>query len=228
MSVKVQNGKIVEQGPRPQWSYPTNHPDFPGELITDDAVYRAGGLDSSSDTAGWFEVVDENKPTHDPVAENPPKPKPQSDWLIEPDRVVRTWNAPEPKPVQQRKAELREEAEDKHEAVLREGFADSDGVRWQATLAAQSIVLNLTQRIQEYRAGTMSTELPKGKAKARLRDAAGQIVEATPAKVIALAEQGDDFKEDADDRYEELVGQIMAAASHDDLNAVDVTTGWPS
>lgn len=125
------------------------------------------------------------------------------------------------------KQKKRSEATEQFQATLERGFTDSNGITWQATQAARDIVLDLTQRIQEYRAGTMSSPLPKGKAKARLRDAAGQPQEATPDEILAIAELGSDLKEDAQDRLEELVGQIMAATSHADLNAIDVTTGWP-
>ena len=228
MHVKIYNSKIIDKGPRPKWRYPSNHPDYPGELVTNDAVYRAGGIDPALDAAGWFEVVDDGKPTHDPVTERPPKPKPQEQWTIETDRVIRTWYAPEPKPVSDRQTEMTRQAEQQYQEALRTGFTDADGIAWQATQAARDVVLDLTQRIQEFRAGTMSTELPKGKAKAKLKDAAGNPVEVTPTKVIALAEQGSDFKEDAQDHFEALVGQIMAATSHADLDAIDVTAGWPS
>ena len=94
MSAKVQNNTILETGRRPEWRYPLDHATNPGEIITDDSIYRAGGIDPESDAAGWYTISDENKPSFDPATEHPPQPKPQSEWEIKSDRVVRTWNAP--------------------------------------------------------------------------------------------------------------------------------------
>jgi len=132
-----------------------------------------------------------------------------------------------PKTVDQRKDELRAQAAEQYQDTLDTGFTDANGITWQATQAARDRVLNLTQRIQEYRAGKMSTALPKGKDKARLFDADGNPQYATPDEIIALAEQGGDFKEDAADRLEQLLGEIAAATSHDELDAIDTSAGWP-
>lgn len=126
-----------------------------------------------------------------------------------------------------RKREMRLAARRHSDRVLSEGFKDSDGIRWPATDRARKRVLELTQRIQEHRDGQIDTPLPKGKDKARLWDADGGTRKVEPDKLVELAELGSDFKEDAEDRLEELLESIEAAESHDDLDAIDVESGWP-
>ena len=227
MHAKVQDNTILETGRRPEWRYPQDHATNPGEIITDDTIYRAGGIDPEPDAAGWFEVSDEDKPTYNLATEHPPQPKPQSEWQIKLDRVVRMWNAPESKTVAERQNQLSSQAESQYNTVLRNGFDDGTGTIWPATNDARSRILDLTQRIQEFRAGTMSTELPKGKTTIRLQNVAGAMHDADASKIIELADKGSDFKEDANDQLEKLIGQIQAATSHADLDAVDVASGWP-
>ena len=227
MHVKVQSTTILETGRRPEWRYPQDHDTYPGESITDDAIYRAGGIHPSPDAAGWYEVSDENKPSHDPATEKPPKPKPQSKWVIKSDRVVRTWNAPEAKTVDERKNYLSSQAQGQFNAAIRNGFTDSDGVTWSAAGDARQRVMDLTQRIQEYRAGKMASALPNGKSTVKLRDVNNQPHDADPDKIVALAEQGSDFVDQAEDRLGELIASIEAATSHSDLDNVNVTAGWP-
>ena len=230
MSAKIQNNTILEINTRPIWRYPANHSTNPGEIITDDSIYRAGGINPESNTAGWFEISDENKPSFNSVTEKPPQPKPQSEWEIKSDRVVRTWNAPVAKTVDERKSQLSSQAQDQYNTVLRNGFDDGTGRVWPATKDARDRILDLTQHIQEFRAGTMANELPGSQAKTtvRLQDTLGNPVNADSNKIIELADKGSNFKEDAQDRLEQLIGQIRAALSHADLNQIDITTGWPT
>jgi len=136
--------------------------------------------------------------------------------------------APPQPSIAERKAAMQADTEAQYQRTLEAGFTDGDGTTWQVTQAARDRVLDLTQRIQEYRAGKINTELPKGKDKVRLYDADGNPHEVAADEIISLAEQGGDFKEDAQDRRAELMEQIEAAASHDDLDAIDPRTGWPS
>mgnify|MGYP006429041095 CR=1 FL=1 len=228
MSVKVQNNTILKTGRRPEWRYPSDHATNPGEVITNDSIYRAGGIDPEPDAAGWYTISDENKPSYDSATEKPPQPKAISEWEIKSDRVVRTWDAPETKTVAERQNQLSSQAESQYNTVLRNGFDDGTGTVWPATNDARSRILDLTQHIQEFRAGTMSTELPKGKTTIRLQDVTGAMHDADASKIIELADKGSDFKEDAQDRLEQLIGQIQAAASHADLDAISIDTGWPS
>jgi len=121
-----------------------------------------------------------------------------------------------------------QEARKQYQAVLERGFTDANGVTWQATQDARDRVLDLTQRIQEYRAGKVSSALPNGKTSVKLTDASGARHDADANQIVSIAEQGSDFKDTAEDRLEELLGQIEAATSHSDLDAIDVTSGWPS
>lgn len=122
MVAKVQNNTILEVGKRPTWRYPQDHATNPGETITDEAVYRAGGLDPSPDAAGWYPISDEDKPAHEPATEHPPKPKPQSEWIIKDDRVVRMWNAPTAKPFDEVLTERIRSVEKQHQSILNGGF----------------------------------------------------------------------------------------------------------
>ena len=228
INAKVQNNTILVTGRRPEWRYPANHPNHPGEIITDDSIYRAGGISPEPNTAGWFEISDENKPTFDPVKEKPPRSKPETDWVIETDRVVRTWNAPEPKTIDERKNQLQAQAREQYNTILENGFTDSNGVTWQAIDAARDKILDLTQRIQEFREGNVASALPQNKTTIKLRDAAGAPQDVDATKILQLAEQGSDFKDAAEDRLEQLIGQIQAATSHGELDAINIDTGWPS
>ena len=127
----------------------------------------------------------------------------------------------------QRKSDLRALAGRQYTDTLNAGFVALDGTRWPMTEGAKGRVLELTQRIQEHRAGKTSTPLPNGKDKARLWDAEGNRHLLTPDEIINISEQGTDFKDEAEDRLEELLWAIETAASHDELGGVDVTTGWP-
>jgi len=127
----------------------------------------------------------------------------------------------------ERKAAMQEQAQSEFDQVMLRGFADDDGVRWSTTGDARNKVLKLTQRIQEHRDGEVSSALPRAKATVRLIDATNTSRDADPAKIKALAEKGDDFIDETEDRLVQLLGEIGAAALHDDLDAVDVTAGWP-
>mgnify|MGYP006427108607 CR=1 FL=1 len=228
MYAKIQDTTILETGRRPEWRYPADHDTNPGEIITDDSIYRAGGIDPEPDAPGWHEVSDENKPSHDPATEKSPQPKPQSEWQIKSDRVVRTWNAPIAKTVAERQNQLSSQAQSQFNATLQQGFTDSDGVRWQAISVARDKILDLTQRIQEFRAGNVTSALPQSKTSVKLTDATGAPQDVGETKILQLAELGSDFKDAAEDRLEQLIGQIMAAQSQGDLDVIDVTTGWPT
>jgi len=126
----------------------------------------------------------------------------------------------------QRKDELKARALDQYHQTLADGFTDDSGVLWSATPDARGRVIELTQRIQEYRSGNTATELPNGKTTVRLRDASGAPHDVTAAGILALAENGDNFKDKAQDRLEEIYGQIDAATTHDELDAIDPASGW--
>ena len=130
--------------------------------------------------------------------------------------------------VDQRQVTMQQQAKQQYQSTLETGFTDGNGITWQATDDARNRILDLTQRIQEFRAGKMSSALPNGKSVAKLRDASGVIQSMTPDQIIAIAEQGSDFKDTAEDQLETLIGQIQAATSHNELNQIDLTTGWPS
>ena len=93
----------------------------------------------------------------------------------------------------QRKDDLHAQAMAQYHETLASGFDDGTGTMWAATGDARDRVLDLTQRIQEYRAGKAASPLPNGKSTVRLRDANNQPHEKGPDEIVMLAEQGSDF-----------------------------------
>ena len=120
------------------------------------------------------------------------------------------------------------EVEAQYAQTLETGFTDADGTRWQANKAARDKILDLTQRIQEHRAGNVASALPQSKTSVKLTDATGAIQDVSETKILQLAELGSDFKDAAEDRLEQLISQIRTAQSHSDLDNINVTTGWPT
>ena len=133
-----------------------------------------------------------------------------------------------PEPLAQLKKAKQREAEIQYAQTLETGFTDANGTRWQAIDAARDKILDLTQRIQEFRAGNVASALPQGKTTIKLTDATAAPRDVTETKILQLAELGSDFKDAAEDRLEQLIGQIQAAASQADLDAIDATSGWPN
>jgi len=131
-----------------------------------------------------------------------------------------------PQEVNKRRQQMAREANAEYQRVLAEGFTDADGVSWPVNEQARSRVLDLTQHIQEFRAGKVANELPGGRSSVTLRDASNTPRQASADKIVALAEQGAEFKEDAQDNLESLLASIEAATSQSDLDAIDVTDGW--
>jgi len=136
--------------------------------------------------------------------------------------AIEEWDLKKDRTVEQRKAYLREQVPGQYDATLRNGFDDGSGVVWSATSDARDRILELTQRIQEYRAGKVATELPNGKSTVRLFDVDGVARDVGADKIVALTEQGDDFKDNARERRDELYASIAAAASHGDLDAISI------
>ncbi|MFB6215001.1 MAG: hypothetical protein ABEI54_03940, partial [Candidatus Bipolaricaulia bacterium] len=158
MYAKVSADKIIETGNRPNWYYPKDHDTYPGDLITDDSIYRKGGLTEGS--AGWFLVSDEEKPNYNPETENPPEPKPKNQWRIESDRVVRTWSAPEAKSLSNRKDYLLARADDKYLDSLSRGFAYDNGIFRADIPERRQRLQELVAQINAYRNGDAANKLP--------------------------------------------------------------------
>ena len=130
--------------------------------------------------------------------------------------------------VSERQSTMQGQAQQQFQETLETGFTDANGVRWQANKAARDKILDLTQRIQEFRAGNVASALPQSKTSVKLTDATGAIQDVGETKILQLAELGSDFKDAAEDRLEQLISQIRLAKSQDDLDDINVTTGWPT
>lgn len=209
MYANVENNQVTGLRRRPKWLDQDGNPISDAKLI-DENIYP---------------VVRED-PDYDPKTQRK-RQKPMDQWEVKSDHVFVPYEV-EDKSVEERQKALKRRAERQLQSVLEAGYADSDDVRWPLTPNARERVLELTQRIQEYRDGKVSTELPNGKDKARLWDAEGNRHRLTPDEIVAISERGTDFKDQAEDRLEELLDQIEAAESHDDLDEIDVESGWPS
>lgn len=94
MYAKIVNNEIIKLGSRPSWYYPKNHPNYPGEQITDDSVFIQGGLIPDPGASCFYPISNEEKPTHDPEIEYIPKQKTQNEWEIKSDRVIIKWDMP--------------------------------------------------------------------------------------------------------------------------------------
>ena len=211
---KVQNGTILQTGTRPTWRYPQDHEANPGEAITDDSVYRAGGLDPSPDAVGWYPVSDENKPLHDPAREHPPKPQTDSQWMVEADRVVRTWNAPLAKTLDQVKQDKRGAIDQQYAQALRQG-ASWNGTSWTATDVGRDTLIELHEVAQEENKSVTVLDA----------NGAGHTLSATDLDNLRAA--GRVYRQGARENRLALHGQVDAAGSVGDVVAVDETAGWP-
>jgi len=85
------------------------------------------------------------------------------------------------------------------------------------------------QRVAEIVLGVVvEGRLPKGKPSVALTDLTGAKHQMSVTEVKQLARAASDFIEDTDDRYEELAAEIVGAATEEDLDTIDITTGWPT
>lgn len=123
--------------------------------------------------------------------------------------------------VAERRQTLKGQAREQYAATLAHGFADSNGTRWAATAEAREKTSLLVLRM------TAGNGLPNGKPKIRLRDANNVPHDLTGNEIKTLAEQGSDFQDQAEDHLEQLYADIDTAETHADLDAIDVTSGWP-
>ena len=202
----------------PSTDAPLRHgPAKPSKQLSIDAVDRRQRPPSIIGT------IPDNEPIADGMTEI--SQKEHSDLLAD----FQAWrHAFDESQLEKRRSEMKSNAEQQYAQSLATGFNDSDGIQWQAIPAARDKILDLTQRIQEFRAGNVASALPQGKTTVKLTDATGSPQDVDETKILQLAELGSDHMDAAEDRLEELIAQIMAAQSQGDLDVIDVTTGWPT
>ena len=165
-------------------------------------------------------------PDNEPIAEGMTEISQQHHFNLLSD--FQAWrHAFEESQLEKRRSEMKSNAEAQYAQSLATGFTDSDGIQWQAIPAARDKILDLTQRIQEHRAGNVASALPQGKTSVKLTDATGAPQDVDEAKILQLAELGSDHMDAAEDRFKELSEQIMAATSHADLDVIDPESDWP-
>lgn len=124
-------------------------------------------------------------------------------------------------PFEQLRAEKLNNLAFQHQTVLKQGIT-FNGAKFPAQGPGR-------QRVAEIVLGiAVEGRLPKGKPSVALTDLAGAKHQMSPTEVKQLARAASDFIEDTDDRYEELAAEIAGAATEEDLDTIDITTGWPT
>lgn len=120
-----------------------------------------------------------------------------------------------------RKDIMREQADAEYQASLKRGFS-YDGGTFPATGPKRARVVELVAGINAGKG------LPQDKTAVRFRDLSDTAHDLSETGVIELGAAGSDLVDAADDRLEELYASIDAASSNADLDAIDVTSGWPN
>jgi len=156
------------------------------------------------------------------------RPNHQKGYVEAPDDVVvgfvqnddGTFSPPTPT-VEQRKRDLREQAENEYQASLERGF-NYDGGQWPATGPKRA-------RVAEYVAQINAGKgLPQNKSSLRFWDMSGISHNLSETGIIELGANGSDLVDQADDRLEQLYGKIDAATSQSELDSIDPTARWPN
>jgi len=123
-------------------------------------------------------------------------------------------------PVNERKSGMKEQARDQFEAALQSGFS-FDGGTWAPVGERRQRVLEIVAGINAGRG------LPQGKTALTFRDKSSTTHSFNETQILDFAEAASDLIDAAETRLEELNEQIAAATTHSDLDAIDVTSGWP-
>lgn len=144
------------------------------------------------------------------------------DWLdqhVVGDPVtVSDWSQPT---VDERRVALREQANEQYMACLERGFA-YDGGQWRAEGPKRRRVVEIVAQINA------GMGLPQGKSSLRFWDMSGTAHDFSETQMVELGNAGNDLVDAADDNLADLQGQISAATSLDDLDAINVESGWPN
>ena len=135
------------------------------------------------------------------------------------DEANDTFQPPIP-PLAERQSTMREQAEAQYQASLERGFS-FDGGTFPATGVKRSRVAELVAGINAGKG------LPQGKTTLTFRDQSGTAHDLVDSGIVDLGAAGSDLVDAADDRLEQLFGEIEAATSHADLDNNDLTANWP-
>lgn len=204
MYAKVENSAVTETKRRPTWIDAAT-----GNELTDSELIARGGLYPVTDNAPAFDSETQN------IVANP-----QSDWVIHETFVEKTYTVTN-KTVSEQKPLLRGKAQTEYQASLERGFS-FDGGQFPATGSKRARVVELVAGINAGKG------LPQGKTSLTFRDLSGTGHNLDAQGITNLGATGSDLVDQADDRYEELMGQIDAASTQADLDAIDLTSGWPN
>ena len=123
--------------------------------------------------------------------------------------------------LEQRQSAMQQQARQQYQASLERGFS-YDGGQWPATGPKRNRVTELVASINAGKG------LPQSKAALTFRDLSGTTHDLSATGIIELGAAGSDLVDAADDNLESLIGQIQAAMSHADLDAINVSAGWPN
>lgn len=131
-------------------------------------------------------------------------------------------------PLDQRKKAMQSRAESQRAMVLATGFSFDGAMFSIIDQTRRQRLLELVAQVGAFRNGDANNALPNGRSSVQFFDNTGAAHDFNAAQVVQFGETGNELVQDADDRLGQLIGQIQAAASHNDLDAVDITTGWPN
>lgn len=150
---------------------------------------------------------------------------PSAWWVAAPEEVAPGWRydgdsggfQPPPGPDLATRAEgVAARVDRAHAEVLRHGLVYL-GVRWVATDRASRDMAEIDRLVQGFDAGETVT----------LLDAEGGEHELTKAEFEALRDKGLHFRDQARKRRLDLHRQVQTAGTIEDLDAIDVESGWP-
>lgn len=220
----IRNNQIIKVGPRPVWK-------VEGKLAPD-YVYLAGGVKLGPDKLplknpdGTYVTVEgEDRyfpvhydlPPHDPHLQRVVQ-KPQSEWAIESDRVVATYNVVDIDIEELRQSKL-QATTDMRWAVMTGGLTLPGGIAVGTTIDDQSRITSVVANAAL--AGLADTDEVDFKA-------ASGWVRVTIAEIKTIAGAIGQFVQacySAERAHHEAIEDLE---TREEIAAYDVTTGWPT
>lgn len=123
--------------------------------------------------------------------------------------------------VADRKAAMLVRADERYQSALATGFSYDGGTFSLGSPARRQRVLEIVGQVNAGRG------LPNGKTSKVFYDESGTAHDLNATQVLDMGEAANSLIEAAEDRLQELRASVEAATSHSDLDAIDVTAGWP-
>lgn len=171
-------------------------------------------LSDEKNDEGYFVVVSRSIADDDVAAERGLIEMPRGGpgwWYDDSDGSFR----PPVPPVSERKAELRTAVDRQYQRTLQRGVA-YDNTRWTATDKSRDTLKELLEIAQDFDQSVT------------ILDANGTVFTYSASKLDALRLEGAKYRQSARENRLIMYGQIDAATTHDELDAIDPASGWPS